>query len=248
MSQFLQRILDKPTRSKADEAVTKFQTASALDLALIFDTTGSMYSYLEEVRRQLSRLVKEIHTSVPNARIAVIAYGDYCDAYVTKVLDLTDNFRAVEEFVRSVDKTGGGDFPEAVEEALYRANQLNWRIGSSRAAVLVGDAPPHGVEDAMRQFDYKSETTSLAKKGIRIYATQCGASELTERVFRWIAGQTNGKHLKLENIQDLVELLIGICMKEVGLLDSYVENLAKGKLLTDSKARVLKQLTGSSNA
>jgi Mg-chelatase subunit ChlD len=250
MSEFLQKLWEKqlPRKDEKPSVAKNCQTSSTLDIALMFDTTGSMYSFLEEVRRELSRLALEIHDSVPNARVGVIAYGDYCDAYVTKVLDLTDNFTAVKDFVRSVEGTGGGDFPEAVEEALYRANQLNWRIGSNRAAVLVGDAPPHGVEDSKHHYDYKAEANALGQKGVRIYATECGTNESTERVFRWLAAQTNGTYLKLENIRDLVDLLIGICMKEVGLLDAYMEKLAAGSLLTGSKAKIFKQLTGSSDA
>ena len=249
MSDFLQKLWDKQIAPKSEKppASQNLKTTTTLDVVLMFDTTGSMYGFLEEVRRELSRLAVEIHDSVPNARVGVIAYGDYDgDAYVTKVLDLTDNFNAVKSFVCSVEKTGGGDFPEAVEEALYRANGLNWRIGSSRAVVLVGDAPPHGVVDAVRQYDYKAETNALAQKGIKIYATECGENEPTKRVFGWMAVQTNGTYLKLDNIRDLVDLLIGICMKEVGLLDSYMEKLQAGKVLSESKARVFKQLRGSS--
>jgi hypothetical protein len=251
MSEFLQKIWDKQITTRKDEkpsASSKFKTATSLDVVLMFDTTGSMYRFLEEVRRELSRLVSEIHDSVPNTRVGVIAYGDYGDPYVTQVLDLTDNFNAVKDFVRSVEGTSGADFPEAVEEALYRANQLNWRIGSNRAVVLVGDAPPHGVEDSMRQYDYKAESNALGRKGAKIYATECGTHEPTERAFRWMAKQTNGTYLKLENIRDLVDLLIGICMKEVGLLDAYMVKLTKNSSLTESKAKVFKQLTDSSNA
>lgn len=249
MSEFLQKLWHEQLACKDDKpSVAKpFHTTTALDVVMMFDTTGSMYGFLEEVRRELSRLALEIHDSVPNARVGVIAYGDYCDTYVTKVLDLTDNFNDVRHFVRSVEATGGGDFPEAVEEALYRANKLNWRIGSSRAVVLVGDAPPHGVEDSIYRYDYRAEAKALGQMGVRIYATECGANESTERVFRWLSKQTNGTYLKLENILDLVDLLIGICMKEVGLLDAYMEKLAGGRLLTDSKARVFKQLTGASD-
>lgn len=253
MSEFLQKIWDKQLARKDEKpsASNKFQTTTALDVVLMFDTTPSMYEFLEEVRRELSRLASEIHHSVPNVRMGVIAYGDYdSDIYVTEVLDLTDNFKAVTKFVGSVrPQTTGRDWPEAVEEALNQANQLNWRIGSSRAVVLVGDAPPHGVEesDPIRTYDYKVEANALGKKGVKIYATQCGTYPSTEPVFRWMAAQTKGTYLKLENIQDLVDLLIGICMKEVGLLGAYMEKLAASKSLTDSKVKVFKQLTGASN-
>ncbi|XWK89956.1 MAG: vWA domain-containing protein [Phormidium sp.] len=251
----LKKTLAKYSGETNPTQVTQGVSPRQLDVAFIFDTTGSMYPYLEQVRHELTRLASEVYKSVPNVRMGVVAYGDYCDAnstYVTKVLDLTTDFEKVRSFVGQVEKTGGGDTPEALEEALFQANRLNWRIGSSRAIVLVGDAPPHGVIDAASNclygHDYKTEGNSLGQKGVKIYATQCGRDSSTEQVFRWLASQTGGVYLNLENIADLVDLLIGVCMKEVGLLESYTQKLQANNLLTGSKARLLNQLKGSSDA
>ncbi len=251
----LKKTLAKYSGQPNPAQVTQGISPKLLDVAFIFDTTGSMYGYLEEVRRQLTRLADEVHNSVPKAHMGVIAYGDYCDAnstYVTKVLDLTPDFDQVRTFVGQVERTGGGDTPEAVEEALFQANRLSWRIGSSRAVVLVGDAPPHGVVDSASNclygHDHRTEGNALGQKGAKIYATQCGSDSSTKQVFSWLANQTGGIYLNLENIADLVDLLIGVCMKEVGLLESYTQKLQADRLLTDSKARLLKQLKGSSDA
>lgn len=224
-----------------------------LDVAFVFDTTGSMYQYLEEVRRQLTRVAVEVHNFISNVQMGVIAFGDYCDAnttYVTKVLDLTFDFDIVRTFIQHVEKTEGGDAPEAVEEALFEVNRLNWRVGSNRAIVLVSDAPPHGVVDSASNciygHNYKTETNALRKQMIKIYAIQCGDDSSTEQIFRWFAGQTDGVYLNLENIADLVDLLIGICMKEMGLLENYTQKLKSDRILTDSKARLLKQLGSGS--
>lgn len=234
--------------------VTQGVSSRHLDIVFIFDTTGSMYPYLEQVRYELTRLASEVRKAVPNVRMGVIAFGDYCDAnltYVTKVLDLTPDFDRVRTFVAQVEQTSGGDTPEAVEEALFEANQLSWRIGSSRAVVLVGDAPPHGVIDVASNCEYghnyKTEGNSLGQHGIKIYATQCGSNSAAEQAFRWLASQTAGMYLNLENIADLVDLLIGICLKEVGLLEGYTQKLQADNLLTGSKARLLKQLKGASD-
>ena len=123
MSEFLQKIWDKQLVRKdaKPSASKKFQTTTALDVVLMFDTTPSMHDFLAEVRRELSRLAAEIHGSIPNVRMGVIAYADYdSDIYVTEVLDLTDNFTNVKRFVDSVrHQTEGTDWPEAVEEALF---------------------------------------------------------------------------------------------------------------------------------
>ena len=44
---------------------------SPLDLVFSFDTTGSMYSCLAEVRKNLENMITRILTDIPNIRIAV---------------------------------------------------------------------------------------------------------------------------------------------------------------------------------
>jgi len=39
----------------------------------------------------------------------------------------------------------GGDEPEAVADAMHDLLKLSWRDDSAKLAVLVSDAPPHGI-------------------------------------------------------------------------------------------------------
>lgn len=250
----LRSALEKNT-GRATTRVMRPASQDSLDIAFVFDTTGSMYRCLEEVRRELTRLAVEVSSSIPNTRIGVVAFGDYCDAattYVTKVLDFTSDVDELRRFIQQVEPTDGEDEPEAVEEAFYEVSRLNWRIGSQRVAVLVGDAPPHGVIDALsnspRRRDYRREVASLGQKGIKIYPIQCGGSKATERVFREFAQQTGGVYLRLDNMADLVDLLIGICMKQTGLLGAYRARLKLAKRLTESKSRLLKALAAGPDA
>ena len=58
-----------------------------VDVAFSFDTTGSMYACLGEVRRKLQETITRLKRDIPGIRLATIAHGDYCDAsssYVTK--------------------------------------------------------------------------------------------------------------------------------------------------------------------
>jgi Mg-chelatase subunit ChlD len=225
------------------------QSTRALDLALLFDTTASMYCYLAEVRDKLSTLADEIYRRVPQTRIAVVAYADYDEvlAYVTKVLDFTADIKSVRRFVTEVEPGGcGHSVPEAVEEALFCANQLGWTVGGRRAAVLVGDAPPHGVVDSRAMcrdghFFY-DEAEKLGAKAVPVYTVQCGSDEATTRAFRQISSVTKGKHLSLGTVDDLVDLLIAICMREVGLLESFANDLREKGRLSTSKQKLLLDL------
>ena len=63
-----------------------------VEVVFSFDTTGSMYACLAEVRRGVAAAVRRLRREVAGIRLGVVAHGDYCDArtsYVTKLQDFT---------------------------------------------------------------------------------------------------------------------------------------------------------------
>jgi len=161
-----------------------------IECVLCFDTTGSMYKYLEDVRRQLGDIIKKLvgkaNKHGHRLRLGVIAHGDYCDkksSYVDKflpLLDTQDNPAAVKkllDFVAGVGPTGGGDDPECYELALHRAwKDMGWGPRSTRTLVMVGDATPHPVgytcNGYENRLDWRKELDSLKHKNIKCYAVQ----------------------------------------------------------------------------
>ena len=109
---------------------------SIVDVVFSFDTTGSMYACLAEVRRGVKEAIRRLKAEVPNIRIAIIAHGDYCDAhgsYVTKMIGFTEDENLLCNFVQTVGATGGGDADECYELVLKEARtKLKWRPGSAR--------------------------------------------------------------------------------------------------------------------
>lgn len=219
-----------------------------LDVVFIFDATGSMSPYIEEVKKNLQEIIQEIKNAIPNSLLSVIAYSDYPhlnSSFLTKVLGFTNDTSLLKKFFSEIYPDGNDDIPEALEVALSDASKLNWRPISKKALIVVGDAPPHGVIDNMiEQRDYKIEAGKLIQKEAKIYAVQCGNDNATEKSFRWLADKSGGVFLNLNNIDDLKTILIGASMKQVGLLDNYINKLNDNKTLTDSKKNILKLLTG----
>lgn len=243
------RILENATgKTLTSGAINAYSVDGNLDIVFAFDTTGSMYKYLEEVQKILNEIVQEIKGAIPNIALGIIAYGDYCDkdtTYVTKVLDLVKDVEQVKKFIYGIERTNGGDLPEALEVALQDATTLRWRPFSSKAMVVISDAPPHGVTDKMLfQNDYKRETLNLKGLEVKIHTVQCGNDGPTERTFKWLSETTGGVYMNLKNIKDLKTILIGACMKEVGLLDKYIGKLQENKELSETKRTVLTQLQG----
>lgn len=82
-------------------------------------------------------------------RVAFIAFRDHPpqdDSFVTREWDFVSDITRIHANLRSLPGAdGGGDGPEAVTAALARALTMKWRNDCNRVAVLVSDAPPHGI-------------------------------------------------------------------------------------------------------
>jgi hypothetical protein len=118
-----------------------------LDIVLVIDTSSSMQFVIDDVRTKLSSMVAAIHRMVPTARIGIVVYRDTGDEYVVKWTDLSFHTDKLTSFLKNITADGGGDFEEAVLEALDTAiHELSWRKRSKRAIILVGGSPPHKWE------------------------------------------------------------------------------------------------------
>jgi hypothetical protein len=124
-----------------------------------------------------------------------VVYRDEGDAYVSRSFDFTDS---LEDFRGSLDAqsaSGGGDYPEAMHDALSAMNQLSWRSGNvARLAFLVADAPPHDdrVGDTFHQVE------SSRGQGIKIYpVASSGVADLAEYVMRTSAQMTLARYVFL---------------------------------------------------
>jgi len=148
------------------------------DVLITFDTTGSMYPCLAEVRQRVKLLVNELWQAVPTLRVGIIAHGDYCDvgiSYVTRQLPFTTDKEKVIKFVGTVGRTHGGDSPECYELVLHQARNMAW-MSDDRVVIMIGDDIPHGPTEAQNylHLDWRDEADALhGKVGATIYAVQC---------------------------------------------------------------------------
>jgi hypothetical protein len=206
-----------------------------------------MYPCLSELRVHIVEMVERLFREVPNLRIGVIAHGDYCDGdRMYSQLDLSEDRAAIVKFVRTVHSTSGGDFPEAYEVVLNRAQLLSWRSPTCRALVLIGDAIPHEPDDIKRQghkpVDWREEAKELLKMGVNIYSVQClHGGPMAHTFYKQIAAWTNGYHLRLHQFARLRDILLAICFRQIGAARlSRFEQELSGSLggLTDNMRRM----------
>lgn len=192
-----------------------------LEVAISFDTTGSMYGVLEEVRAKVKDLAQRLQADIPGIRIAVIAHGDYCDAdkYIVKWIDFGASLPELCDFVEKVDRTYGGDGPECYELVLKRAREeLSWTPGSQRVLVMIGDDEPHPVGYTYNKkkyyIDWKEECELLKQMGAKVYGVQSGSDSGATKFFSKMAELTLGRHVNLTNFSSIFDFLMMICYRE----------------------------------
>jgi hypothetical protein len=85
-----------------------------VEVAFVLDTTGSMGGLIEGAKRRIWSVARRIGEGQPrpDLRIALVAYRDKGDLYVTQVHDFTSDMDAVYARLMSFQADGGGDTPE----------------------------------------------------------------------------------------------------------------------------------------
>ncbi|TWO67843.1 VWA domain-containing protein [Caenimonas sedimenti] len=189
------------------EAVLDVRSAEArarLDLVFLIDATGSMADEIDKLKATLRTITAEVAQlpSRPDICLGLVAYRDRGDAFLTRTHDFTNDVGAVlQDALGPLRAGGGGDYPEAMNEALHETvHQLSWRgEGATRLVVLLADAPPHLDYGAPH---YDDAMVAALGKGIKIFGV--GASGLDrqgEFIQRQIAQYTGGRFVFLTYAQ-----------------------------------------------
>jgi Mg-chelatase subunit ChlD len=170
-----------------------------LDLVFLVDATGSMADEIGKLRDSMRAMAAQIGAlpSRPSICFGLVAYRDRGDDFFVRAQDFTDDLGAFQQGLAALHADGGGDMPEALNEALHTAvHRLSWRGGdATRLVVLVADAPPH--------LDYGSpwyddDAQGAVARGIKLLTI--GASGLDpsgEYIFRQLAQFTGGRFVFL---------------------------------------------------
>lgn len=222
-----------------------------IEVVFSFDTTGSMYPCLTQVRRDIGDMVERLFAEIPNIRIGIIAHGDYCDAdiYVTKILDITTDSDKICKFINNVESTFGGDAPECYELVLHQARSLNWTSGKNKVLVMIGDATPHMPHEHQNylSLDWRNELGLLCESGIHVYAVQALNRGYATSFYREMAERTGGFHLNLNQFSDIRDLVMSVCYKQQGdaELNKYYEQMKESGSMTRSKQTFMSVLMGT---
>lgn len=172
--------------------------SNVLDLMFVIDTTGSMADELTYLQSELTDVLQRVQTENGHEmtlRFSVNFYRDEGDDYVVRPFQFTENLNDAIVDLNAQQANGGGDYPEAVEQALDNAIESHDWSASARARLLflVLDAPPHKLTQIIDSIHGSAE--SAQNKGIRIIPVAAsGVDKDTEFLLRFLDVVTGGTY------------------------------------------------------
>ncbi|MEP6792341.1 MAG: VWA domain-containing protein [Ramlibacter sp.] len=179
------------------------ETRARLDLVFLIDATGSMADEIDKLKATLRTIAADVARlpSQPDLCFGLVAYRDKGDAFLVRSHDLTNDLAAFQGVLNNLHAAGGGDYPEAMNEALHETvHNLSWRgDGATRLVVLLADAPPH-LDYGGPYYD--DDMVAALGKGIKVFSV--GASGLDKQgefIQRQIAQYTGGRFVFLTYAQ-----------------------------------------------
>jgi Mg-chelatase subunit ChlD len=192
-------------------------------IAFVLDCTGSMGSYIQHAKDNINKIVDEIRKSEKcHVQVGLVEYRDHPPqdpTFTTKVNQFNDDIVKVKDFVSNCCAAGGGDFPESICCGLGDClNKLNWRDNAVHIAILIGDAPPHGIHGVNgdsfpngcpAKNDPVKIANEMAEKAITLYTAGCEPSMKPYRkFFMALSLITGGKYVPIDDAECLSDVRI----------------------------------------
>lgn len=216
------------TREEMEGAAEK--QFDRIEVMFVIDTTGSMGDEIRYLKEEISDVIGRIKAETgADVLLAIMVYRDEGDDYVTRYSDFTTDIAKQQEFLSKQDAAGGGDFEEAVDQALTEAVEKQWTTNATKLIVHVADAPAH--DDVVGKWQQAAATA--AENGIRIVSVaSSGIDSKTEYFFRSQSLMTNGAYIWLTDDSGIGG----------GHLEATVEHRPEVEALNDCLVRVMKGL------
>lgn len=187
------------------------------DVVIAFDTTGSMSSYIDAVKLRVKVMIPEMFRNIPNLKMKIVAFGDYCDmkskhefgkAYQESAMTHDEN--VLIDFVSKAQNTSGGDGDEFYELVIKKVTEETpWRDGK-KLFILIADCEPHQVGYSFNdhvvnnQIDWKEEAKKARDKGIQIDTFKI----LSYTWYDELSAMTNGVCLPFKTANKTVETVM----------------------------------------
>ncbi len=201
-------VIRSPTVSKAPPFTGE---RSAVDVALLLDTSNSMDGLIDQAKSQLWSVVREFARAkrdgqTPTLRVALFEYGNTrlpaSEGYLRQVLPLSDDLDALSEALFSLTTSGGDEFcGQVVDEALKR---LDWASDANnfQAIFIAGNEP-----FTQGTVDYKKSCRHATDRGVVLNTIYCGDHDSGVTGF-WkdAADRAEGKYFNIDHNEVVIQI------------------------------------------
>jgi hypothetical protein len=174
----------------------------AVDVLFLLDATGSMGDEIDQLKTSIDSVAARLSSleSAPDIRFGMTLYRDVGDTFVTSTFDFTGDVETFRSALSNVVADGGGDYPEALDEALGEGLAAPaWRDPASTIQLifLVADAPPQ-IGRQLQGNGYPDSIVDAVSRGIKIFPVASSESDdQAEAVFRQLAQATGARFVFL---------------------------------------------------
>jgi hypothetical protein len=196
-----------------------------IDLAFVFDTTGSMGSYLNGMKTAFKNLAQSLFEQVPGTRIAVVDYkdfplppfGQFGDYPYRADLAFSSDITSIDNAINQLTVGGGGDIPESLWSALTRTmeteNLNSWRDGVKKGVIYLTDAFAHDPEPFTGYTVSSVVDESFHVDPVRIYGivpNYLNSDTSLARLSSWTGGKLLSANSSNDVILKVIEALTDI--------------------------------------
>lgn len=169
-----------------------------LDVMFMVDATGSMGDEINYLKAELDDIVGRFNREDGlRTRTGMVFYRDHGDEYVIRDFGFETDLKKVKANLMKQGANGGGDFEEAVDEAMENAifqQQWTTETNATKLMFMILDAPPHHQSAKIKRIQ-RSVKEAAAKGIILIPVVASGIDKPTEFLMRFMALSTNGTYV-----------------------------------------------------
>lgn len=140
-----------------------------VDFVFVIDVTGSMQSYINGVRNNISNFTASLVRRGIDYQLGLVLFSDV----IEKTYQPTGNVVDFMQWLSTVRASGGLDEKENALEALAEAARLKYRPAANRVVVLITDAPFHQKGEqggnGITGLTTKTAIELLLNKDVRVF-------------------------------------------------------------------------------
>ena len=132
-------------------------TAVTKNVAILFDTTGSMQWAIDSYKAEATRLAESVWSQ--GGEVALFEYRDLSDPFPTTMhcgfttnpaqACTRENFQAELDKMVSIDGTGGDDDESVLPAAMEVMNTLAWKNGADKSIIILTNSGYHNPENGL---------------------------------------------------------------------------------------------------